>query len=199
MHLNSTNVILQKNEFSLALGAVEHFFWHDFCDNYLELIKNQLFKPEEYSEHQVRATKATLYNVLLRILQLYAPYMPYITETIYQQMFRKFVGVDSIHHTRFETVQQKHEYKKSAHAMAHLLDVVAQVRKLKSDQKLSLKTELGDCMVVADQPILDELQPLETLLKGVTNAKIITYATDSAGISILDEYDGVWRATVCLK
>ena len=35
---------LDNNEFSLALNSIEQFFWNDFCDNYLEIIKDQLIQ-----------------------------------------------------------------------------------------------------------------------------------------------------------
>ncbi len=63
---------LEENEFGLALAVVEKFFWHTFCDNYLELIKNQLFNPTEYDPQTVKATHWTLHTVGLRILQMYA-------------------------------------------------------------------------------------------------------------------------------
>jgi valyl-tRNA synthetase len=37
---------LDKFEYGLAKITFEDFFWHDFCDNYLELVKVRLYKPE---------------------------------------------------------------------------------------------------------------------------------------------------------
>jgi valyl-tRNA synthetase len=185
-------------EFGLALQAAEQFFWHDLCDNYLELIKDQLFRPEKYSAHEVAATKATLYHVVLRVLQLFAPYMPHVTETIYQDMFKKYVGSESLHLTRFENIQKHYAYAPRAQQVEHLLAVVAQVRKLKSDHEVSLKTELAELLVVAHQDVIDALKPLEQVLKGVTNAQVVAYATQTAGTSFLQERDGVWYTTICL-
>ena len=57
------NNYFEKHEFSLALDAVEQFFWNDFCDNYLELIKDQLFNPARYDAQEIVATKWTLYHI----------------------------------------------------------------------------------------------------------------------------------------
>ena len=73
---------LDENEFGLALDVVEKFFWNNFCDNYLELIKDQLFNPENYTEFELKATRWTFYHTGLRILQMYAPYLPHITEKL---------------------------------------------------------------------------------------------------------------------
>jgi valyl-tRNA synthetase len=76
-----------KNEFGLALLQVEQFFWNSYCDNYIELTKNQLFNPNEYKKEEVQATLWTLHQVGLRILQMYAPYLPHITEAIYGELY----------------------------------------------------------------------------------------------------------------
>ena len=91
---------LEHNEPGLALGVLEQFFWNDFCDNYIELIKNQLFNPQEYEEKTVAATRWTLYHVGLRLLQLYAPYLPHVTETIYQKLYKKHEHTASVHQFR---------------------------------------------------------------------------------------------------
>lgn len=185
-------------EFGLALQAAEQFFWQDLCDNYLELIKDQLFNPGKYSAHEVAATKVTLHQIMLRVLQLFAPYMPHVTETIYQDMFKKYLGEESLHLTYFENIQKSYTDAARSRDVEHLLAVVAQVRKLKSDHEVSLKTELGELLVVAHQDVVDALKPLEQVLKGVTNAKVVAYAMQTAGTSFLQERDGVWYATICL-
>ncbi|HEB41675.1 MAG TPA: hypothetical protein ENI08_01475 [Candidatus Dependentiae bacterium] len=49
---------------------MDQFFWHDFCDNYLELIKHQLFNPQDYPAAAVYATRWTLYQGGLRNKQI---------------------------------------------------------------------------------------------------------------------------------
>ena len=185
-------------EFGLALHVVEEFFWQDFCDNYIELIKDQLFNPEKYDAKIVAATKAVLHQVMMRILQLFGPYIPHITEMIYQKLFAKHYGINSLHITIFETIQKQHQFPESVKQVAAILAIVGQIRKLKSDHALSLKTELTDCVIVAEQSSIDFLEKHEALLKGITNARSIGYAIKTAGISFLQERDGGWYATVCL-
>jgi valyl-tRNA synthetase len=124
--------------------------------------------------------------------------MPHVTETIYQEMFKDCIGVESLHVTRFEDIQKPYSFEKRAHDVENLLAIVAQVRKLKSDHAVSLKTEIAELMVIAQQEVIDILKPLEQVLKGVTNAQVVVYATKSAGSSFLQERDGVWYATICL-
>lgn len=185
-------------EFGLALHAVEEFFWQDFCDNYIELVKDQLFNPEKYDRETVAATKAVLHQVLMRLLQMFAPYIPHVTEIIYQDIFARHYDINSLHITKFDAIQRLHQFPESVKEVAAIIKVVELMRKLKSDHAVSLKTELADCVIVASQEVVDALQKHEILLKGVMNAQSMGFATKTAGISYLQERDGAWYATVCL-
>lgn len=186
-----------KNEFGLALHAVEQFFWNDFCDNYIELVKNQLFNPEQYDEIAVDATKWTLYHVGLRILQLYAPYLPYVTETIYQDLYVAHEKVPSIHQTKFHNVQRAYTFAESAHVMTHVIAISSQVRKLKTSQQLSLKVPLKVLTIhMPDYKTIDQIKAHQQLIKGVTQAEEIMYATDALPEALLIGVDTEWHASV---
>ncbi len=167
---------LEKHEFNLALDAIEHFFWHDFCDNYLELVKDQLFKPDNYKPEQIAATRWTLFTIGLRILQMYSPYLSHITEIIYQELYREHCKTDSIHQTKFAVYQQPFEFELSVHAINDVINVITQVRKFKSEHQLSLKTELNILRIFSQQKEqLGLLKMQEQLIKGITHANAVEY------------------------
>jgi valyl-tRNA synthetase len=72
---------IENYRFAQALQAVHEFAWHQFADVYVEAAKNQK-DGEQVSD----ATAAILYNALLTILKLAHPFMPFVTEAIYQQL-----------------------------------------------------------------------------------------------------------------
>lgn len=186
----------EKNEFGLALGTVEQFFWHTFCDNYLELIKDQLFNPESYDHDELFATRWTLHHVGLRILQLFAPYMPFVTETIYNN-FAESKTIDSIHKTKFDQLQVSFAFEAEAKTMAYILHVIGQVRKIKTQHQLSLRTELQSLTIyVQDEQILELLKQQEQLVKGATKAHEFFYKDALLDQSKLKEVAGVWHAHV---
>jgi valyl-tRNA synthetase len=76
---------LTDYRFDLAAQAVYEFTWNQFCDWYLELSKPVL-NSEASSEAQKRGTRHTLVNVLESLLRLMHPFMPYITEEIWQRV-----------------------------------------------------------------------------------------------------------------
>lgn len=161
----------EQNEFGLALQTIEKFFWADFCDNYLELIKDQLTNQENYSNQEVTATISTLYHTGLRILQLYAPFVPHITETLYQYLYQKNVGTASIHQTQFTVIQVPYNHAESSETIESVIGLVEQVRKLKSEQQLSLRTELEKLTVVSgDAALLKKINSEKKLILGITKA-----------------------------
>jgi valyl-tRNA synthetase len=195
---NRYHEYFEKYESGLALQAVEHFFWHDVCDNYLELIKDQLFNPERYAEHDVTRTKAVLQHVLLRTLQLYAPYVSHVTETIYQAMFVRDGVAESIHTTKYADVQIPYNEEESVAVLEHVLKIVSKVRWLKSEHSLALNTEIICLKIMVPQEWHDALHALDTTIMGVTRAQEIIYVTDTAGSSHLELELDAWYATVVL-
>ncbi len=195
------NRSFEHNEFGSALDHVEKFFWQDFCDNYLELIKDQLFNPSLYDAAQVTATQWTLSTVGLRILQLYAPYLPHETEALYRLMYQEKLGVTSIHQTKFEALQKLYAFPESANSMSAVVATINEVRKLKTKHQLSLKTDLETLNLHAsDTQLLELLKNQEQLLKGIARAKTVRYQTTPVESSLVKkEGEEVWHASIQLS
>jgi len=190
----------EQQEFGLALNTIEQFFWNDFCDNYLELIKNQLFNPELYSAEEVEATRWTLYYAGLRILQLYAPYLPHATETLYQELYRTHEAISSIHQTRYQDVQIPYVFESEAEVMNSVIAIATQVRKLKSEKQLSLKTPIASMKIFTSNSTLSEaLAQHDQLIKGVTQALEIAYLEHTGQVLELIETESQWHAQVIVE
>lgn len=186
----------KQYEFGLALTALEQFFWKDFCDLYVEIIKHQLFNENDYQAHDVHATRWTLCYVGWSILQRYAPYVPYVTDAIYQETYVHVYKLKSIHVTPFASLDA-HVYPHAGSAMHTLRTLIAQVRKLKSEQKLSLNTPLATLTVVAaHEDAIATVVAHERLVRGITHAQQIRCTQGSTVEPQLIDTDGAWQVTV---
>lgn len=186
--LKEYRAYFDKNEFSLALQSIEKVFWHDFCDNYLEIIKDQFFNPASYTSEDLRATLWTLHEASFVILQMYAPYLPHITEYLYQQIFAVHKKIASIHLTQLPHAQASKPI--IAGQMNLLLQVIGQVRKLKTEQQLSLRTEVKNLTIGGlsiDQMKLIEKN--EAIIKGVCKAVTISMSEQTCEQKIIAEND----------
>lgn len=167
---------LNNNEFSLALDSIDKFFWSIYCDNYLELIKEQLSNQDKYTEAENYETKWVLYQVGLRILQLYAPYLPYITENLYKLIYKDIEKTVSLHITEYSDYQTVYDFEARSKEMTELLEIISKIRKLKSDNKLSLKTELEKIVFVTTNLDLTNLiKENEKLIKGISKAELLKF------------------------
>lgn len=182
---------LDNYEYGLAKLAFEEFFWADFCDNYLELVKLRLYKPELFENGEVKklAGQWTLHHVLLVILKLIAPYLPHISEEIYQNIFKSTQETISIHKTSFPTdilSIANDENIILAEQMEKVLDIVEQVRKFKTEQQISLGAELKNLVISGPAEYLAEIKNYEDDLLWVTKAQHIEYL-EKDGIACLCE------------
>jgi valyl-tRNA synthetase len=73
--IRSVNKDLENFQFGKAAHTIYDFFWHDFCDKYIEEFKKSKIKNQK-----------VLFNVLLISLKLLHPFIPFITEEIYQTL-----------------------------------------------------------------------------------------------------------------
>jgi len=184
-------------EYSHALDAIEKFFWHHFCDNYLELVKDQFFNPDEYDQMTVQATRFTLYEIGFGILQLYAPFLPHVTETLYQRIFKKQEKTVLLHATLLDSKRYDYVYEESVVLVNAVLDIVGVVRKLKSEKQLSLKTDVAQLIIYSDdQALLTKLEEQTRLITGVTKALAVTFVKQAYAQTALEEKDGKWLASV---
>jgi len=78
--IKSVNKSLESFQFGKTAHILYDFFWHDFCDIYVEKAKEQISKKEKEN------TQKILLYVILTSLKLLHPFIPFITEEIYQQL-----------------------------------------------------------------------------------------------------------------
>ena len=173
----------ENYEVGLAKIAFEEFFWKDFCDNYLEFIKNRLYKPELYEDGESLKASAqyALSQCFCTILRLVAPIIPHVTEELYQDIFKSQYGYESLHLTSLPTVVS---WIPTVSA-DHLITIVGEVRGYKTTNKLSLGADVAKIIISWPQSMIDELKMFEIDLLGATKAAVVEYRVGEFGVEIL--------------
>ena len=161
----------QQYDYAAAKSEVESFFWRNLADNYLEFAKERLYDEG----HPLReGARYTLYNVLLATLKLFAPFLPYITEAIYRELFASTGGSGSIHASRWPIADETLIDDEAEAAGELLIEIATAVRRYKSEASLSLGAELQRLRLVTSEPaIADMLRAASADITSVTRAKVI--------------------------
>lgn len=160
----------EKYEYSQSLSLVEDFFWKILCDNYLEIIKTRIYNEDNKYPEGSKSAAITLYFGIKILLQLFAPILPFITESIYQTLYPNH---GSIHMRGNWAKVDDIKFDDSHHAQSEqLIQILEMVRKIKSDDQVSIKTQLNYIEIESCNKLSEDL--IEDL-KNVTNAKRVDF------------------------
>lgn len=149
-----------------ARSAVDTFFWEIFCDQYLEFIKDRFWSPEKYSTESKLSAQWTLYTVLRAIIGLYAPFIPFITEELWQKIYKQFEGGKTLHLTKYPEV--KSEYDTDVEQMNIALDILKTVRGLRTERRVGNGAKLESLTIPSNTPEI-----LHGLIKSAARANEI--------------------------
>ncbi|HDI02723.1 MAG TPA: valine--tRNA ligase, partial [Candidatus Aenigmarchaeota archaeon] len=158
-----------------AKRAIENFFKNVFCDFYLEMIKHRLYGNDEESK---KAAKFTLYQCLLAILKMYAPIIPFITEEIYQELFREHEGDISIHVSKWPEKGEVDEKSLKLGRMA--TEIISAIRQWKTQRSMPMSAEVEKVVIESKE----DLKEIEEVVKGTMKVKEIEYGKVSEGTDI---------------
>ncbi len=161
----------------------ETFFWHIFCDNYLELIKDRLYNADKRGKETRLSAQYTLYHSLLAIIKLMAPIMPFITEEIYQLYYKKHEKSKSIHLTKWPDLNLVDEH--AEHIGDFVVSVVEFVRKKKTENKKSLKYPVKK-LVIRSKVEEKDFDAVELEIKAATSAEQIVYEPTRGRTTVQD-------------
>jgi len=90
--IGDATLAFERCEYNKAVRAVEALFWNDWCDHYLEIVKDRFRDGTPFSPAQVEAARRTLRDGTYAILRLFAPILPFLTEELYQRAIARLFG-----------------------------------------------------------------------------------------------------------
>ena len=124
---------LEKFDFAEASKQLYKFFWREYCDWYIELCKSRLYQDKDKIAKNTAGF--VLMNILEKYLRLLHPFMPFITEEIWKNLFYKdeSIMISSYPEYKLEDINKEAEYE-----MEILMNIISSIRKVRS--QLSVET-----------------------------------------------------------
>jgi valyl-tRNA synthetase len=167
----------EQYEYSRAKQNTELFFWREFCDNYIELIKHRLYGGKEKDSAQW-----TAYYCLLNIVKLFSPIIPHVTEEIYQEMFKKTEKDVSINLSKWPEVQKELVDKEAEECGDLAIKLLAALRQWKQQSNMALNAELKSVTIDCDKDIKKKLDPAIDDVKEAMKVKEIKFGKANTAI-----------------
>ena len=164
---------MERFEFHSAIRLLQNFFWHDFCDNYLEYVKHRIYGEDAKAKMD---GQLCLHYVLRNSIKLLAPFTPHISEEIFQELFH---AKESIHKCPWPTEKEVEE--KSIAIMEKFNRIVAELRQHKARNKMAQNAELEKVRLSLPENLVPELC---SELKLISKVKEIEQVSGEFGVSV---------------
>ncbi|HHX36709.1 MAG TPA: class I tRNA ligase family protein, partial [Clostridiaceae bacterium] len=145
---------LEKFELGIALGKIIDFFWDDFCDWYIEMIKYRLY-GDDVDERSSVAAQYTARSILIGALQLLHPFMPFFTTEIYNFL----PGIkenDELMLTDWPTFDPELADKDSEKQIGIVMDATRKIRAIRLEMNVPVKRKTP-LYVLPDDQVIGEI------------------------------------------
>lgn len=158
---------MEKYEIGLACSVLQDFFWNDFCDWYIELSKPYLYGTDENKKADVLSV---LIYVLKNTLKLLHPYIPFITEEIYQHI----PGVkESIMVSNYPRYNSKLAYRKDAEDCKYVMSIITAIRQIRADTGCAPSKKVDLYIVTEKKRLIEKASIYVEKLANIGSVKFI--------------------------
>lgn len=170
--LNDTIEHVTKNtdkyEFGEAGRALYNFIWDDFCDWYIELAKVSLYSENATTK---QTTRSVLAHVLDQTLRMLHPYMPFITEEIWQQLPHEG---DSITVASWPLVNPEFHDEMTLETMEKVMEAIKAVRNIRAEVDTPMSKEVDMLMKTNNAHITEQLEANRHYVERFCNTSTLT-------------------------
>jgi len=173
--IESTKAHLENYEFNLAAKELYNFVWHDFCDWYLEIIKPRLYTSVS-SGPSKEAAQYVLLWALKDILKLLHPFMPFITEEIWQKLSPK--EAESVMIARFPKPDTSLINPDAEQTMQKLQQLITAVRTIRSELNVPPNKQAEVLIRAEDQGIKQLVEAHKNLFTELAKADGLSVGAD---------------------
>ncbi|MGO8985589.1 MAG: valine--tRNA ligase [Terriglobales bacterium] len=178
------NSSLAAYRFDEAANRIYDFFWGEFCDWYLELIKPRLneepgLRPEGGQESPPHTACANLVNLFEASLRLLHPVMPFITEEIWQAMYDGAPPLKSIALAAYPAADEAQIDLAAETEMAILQDLIVSVRNLRAELKVEPKVKVPIEVFAHEAEIRRLLEENLTAIERLGSVETMTFVASS--------------------
>jgi valyl-tRNA synthetase len=167
---------MEEYKFNEASHSLYQFVWHQFCDWYVELIKPALYQDQDLPSKTL--TQETLLEVLDETLRLLHPFMPFVTEEIWQQLplERK---TDSIMIASFPVQDDSWDDGRIAEEMERMIEIITALRNIRGEMNVPPGEQIEVFLRPRDRTSEEQLREVERFVQVLAKVKKLTISRTS--------------------
>ncbi|MED1603893.1 valine--tRNA ligase [Cytobacillus kochii] len=162
-----------RYEFGEVGRILYNFIWDDFCDWYIEMAKLPLYGEDEAAKQTTRSVLAYVLDQTMRLLH---PFMPFITEEIWQNLPHKG---ESITVASWPTVNEELSDKAAAEEMKLLVEIIRSVRNIRAEVNTPLSKKIDMLIKTKDENVQKVLSKNVGYIERFCNPEQLTIAIDA--------------------
>ena len=185
--IDDVNSNFEKYRFSDSLNAIYSFYWNDFCDWYLELIKNRLYNAENPEDKNTALAVAS--HVMKQSMVLLHPYMPFITEEIWQH-FRNDNDTPSVMLTDWIESDEQLKDSQSESELELIKNLIVKIRNVRAEMNIPPKNEATMNVLKTDSGIENIINQYAMYFKSsckVVEANVVEAFDDVVSAKIVEK------------
>lgn len=178
----------EKYDYCSALNALDFFFWNDFCDLYLEIVKKRAYGDESKTNTEVISARNCLTYLMKNLLIVFSPFVPFVSDYMFKNIFGGSNSVCS--QGNWPNIREDEcIYCDDAVIGDYCIEIVSAVRKIKSSLNLSVGSNIS-CLYIdyLEEDFLNKNLSFEKIIgdmKSVCCAGSVYYAkSNSASVNM---------------
>ncbi|MEZ5813408.1 MAG: valine--tRNA ligase [Alphaproteobacteria bacterium] len=168
---------MAEYKFNEAAGAIYHFTWHTFCDWYLEFTKPVLQSGGPEAEEVKQTTGWALQQILI----LLNPFMPFITEELYEQMISGKQQVMTMNWPKYDAALTE---GCQAQQMNWFISLISEIRSVRADMNVPAGAKIRLLIKDADEYTQGFLNGFEDILKAMARLETVEFTNEAPKGSI---------------
>lgn len=180
--IEEVSTLMSKYDLGEAARQLYDFIWDEFCDWYIELAKPRLFNPANPREKQV--VQNILNDVLQNILKTLHPFMPFITEEIYQNLPGHS---ETIMLEKWPLETNAAVWPETVEEMQKIMNCIRLIRNIRAEFNIPPGSKISAVIVLRDPSLISGFQSNQSYIKDMANV---------AELSIVDHMDSKPRQAV---
>ena len=167
------NTNLENFDLGIALEKIYNFIWDEFCDWYIEIVKPRLYDKENSTR---RTAQYILNKVLCDSLKLLHPFMPFVTEKIYKELYN---DTESIMIAEYPIYKEDLNFFKEEEDIEQIKEVITGIRNIRT--KMNVHPSKKSTLIFITKEFKDLIEKSDSFIKKLgfaDNIKIIPEKTD---------------------